>query len=854
MTLTLDRSSADRGGADLPDDGLTRGPATLADRELAALAAPRRARVLPHGWPLIVAFAGYPLWWVLGIAPFVVILSAIPLGIELARRDSVKAPRGFGLWLLFLAWVLMGVLVLQVSAPEAIPGVSYGRYGIFLFRLAWLTAATVMLLYIGNMRRELTMLWFCRAIGAMFIVCVAGGLLGTFFPRLQFPSALELLTGGMGKAPFLQSLIHPSAAQIQDFLGYEQGRPSAPFPFTNQWGLNTAVSMPFFVVGWFHQATRSRRVVGAVVLALSVIPIVWSLNRGLWLALLVCAAVLAVRAALQGKPGALIGGLVAVGIAATIILASPLGALVATRLDNGNSNQGRTNLGTQTLVSTVQGSPVVGFGTTRDPAGNWVSIAAGSTAQCPRCTPPPLGTQGQFWFILFATGIGGALLYFGFLISQAVKTLPTRNIYATAGGAALTMHLVTAPFYNSMDVSLVVIMASVGLMWRARLHEAGEAAGALEVPLGRYRRLMRRHWVFLTLAVLLGAAVGTGLQALEGTPVEAHQRVYVRDIRNGDTDSGAELAQIDFSLDTEAMIMRSELVLDAIRESADITMTDAEALSRLRVTALPNTRVLVVHVTMPNERAAVLAAQSASTAYLQERSRILNAGRTEQLTTLRTRAEAVSALTPDLVARLPEVKYRLAVVKETLAALQTKARSLDTTSNRLTNNALDVGRLVGSTSAEPIQDGWVIKAASGAAIAFLLGVALSTLLDGSTQRVTARRWLRRRAEPGLPILALVTDPHDLHRAELAVRSFGPIDSVLAPFHDEQAAAVAEELDDRLWRSPRTPAAHGTSSQAAALPRVVLTVTSRTRSLDIRSYRQRAWVLGVDPVGLVIVEA
>ena len=173
----------------------------------------------------------------------------------------------------------------------------------------------------------------------MFIVCVCR-LLGALFPRFEFLSAVELLMGGNGADGFLSSLVHPGAAQIQTFLGYEQGRPSAPFSFTNEWGLNLAVTLPFFLVGWFLRASVRRRLVGTAVLATAVIPVVASLNRGLWLALIVCAVVLALRAALLGRPLALGGLLLGAAVAAAVILASPLGDLVGQRLDNGNSNNG----------------------------------------------------------------------------------------------------------------------------------------------------------------------------------------------------------------------------------------------------------------------------------------------------------------------------------------------------------------------------------------------------------------------------------------------------------------------------------------------------------------------------------
>ena len=41
---------------------------------------------------------------------------------QLSRRRVLRIPSGFGIWMLFLAWVAIGVLVLWADAPGAVPG------------------------------------------------------------------------------------------------------------------------------------------------------------------------------------------------------------------------------------------------------------------------------------------------------------------------------------------------------------------------------------------------------------------------------------------------------------------------------------------------------------------------------------------------------------------------------------------------------------------------------------------------------------------------------------------------------------------------------------------------------------
>jgi hypothetical protein len=68
-----------------------------------------RGAVLPEGWPLYLLFGLYPPWWLLGQSAFVWPILAAPMAASLLMRDHVRAPRGFGLCLLFLALMLASV-------------------------------------------------------------------------------------------------------------------------------------------------------------------------------------------------------------------------------------------------------------------------------------------------------------------------------------------------------------------------------------------------------------------------------------------------------------------------------------------------------------------------------------------------------------------------------------------------------------------------------------------------------------------------------------------------------------------------------------------------------------------------
>ncbi len=456
---------------------------------------PRKWLNLPAGWPLFALFAGYPVWWLLGLGQFACFVFAVPMVHHLLKRSRIEVSKGVGVWLLFLVWVTGGVLLLQVAAPGTVDFDSYTRYITFFFRLLWYVCAFVVLLYVANTRDTISNSRLARAFGAMFIVVVAGGWLGMLLPGLDFKSAIEyVLPSSLANNGFLNALIHPRAAQVQAFLGYEHARPSAPFAYTNIWGLNFAAFLPFFVLSWIRPKVRWRRSVGFTILALSIVPVIGSLNRGLWLALIVTTVFIAVRYAVMGQVRMLAAvGAVIVAVTATILL-SPLSTLISDRQAHQHSNEGRENLGSLTIDSVTSGSPLLGFGTTRDVLGNFNSIATAATATCPGCSPPALGTQGQFWLVLFSQGFVGVALYFGFFIGQLIRHVKRRSAYAVAGSAVLVTHLVTTPVYSAPGPALLAIMGGVGLMWRASF----DAQPAGSVPrLREYWRPVRTAWVWL---------------------------------------------------------------------------------------------------------------------------------------------------------------------------------------------------------------------------------------------------------------------------------------------------------------------------------------------------------------------
>jgi hypothetical protein len=430
------------------------------------------------GWPLSALLLLYPVWWALGMGTLIVFVLPVPMLVGLARRRRISVPPGFGLWLFFLLWLVVSTVMLSANPPGTLPATASSRLISVAFNIAGYLAATVILLYAGNLtEQEFPRRRLVRQLGFLFTVVVAGGLLGVVAPRFAFTSITErLLPAQIAQNGFVRSLVHPSASQLQDVLGYTAPRPSAPFGYTNTWGDCLALLLGFFVVAWLHKQPTGRRIAGLVILAAAAVPIVYSLNRGLWIGVGLIVVILALRLATRGRFGALTAVIIAAVLAIALVLASPLASIINQRLDNPKSNGIRSFTIAKTL-DVLEYSPVIGFGSTRAALGSSNSIAVGQSNKCLKCGNPTLGSNGQLWLLLIAQGIGGALLYVGFFLRSLWAYRRDRTPVGDAAMVAVALPLWFMFVYNALTMPLVISFLAIALLWRNQ-----RAAAAEQVP------------------------------------------------------------------------------------------------------------------------------------------------------------------------------------------------------------------------------------------------------------------------------------------------------------------------------------------------------------------------------------
>lgn len=424
-------------------------------------------RRLDEYWPLTIYFYLYPFWWVLGVSKVILFVLAVPMLWQLARHRDLRVPRGFGIYLVFLVWVALGVTMLWVDVPGTESKSGLTPLVGFAFRGLWYASVTVACLYVLNAdRARLPAIRVIRMLAFLFAVAAAGGVLGVLRPDLEIYSLVEILgPENFTQQEFMNALFHPRIVVDSKFLGYDQPRATAPFSYPNTWGNAYGLLIPFFFVAWFGPTAGWRRWVGPLIVLASLLPVVYSLNRGLWLGLALSATWVVLRRLMAADFRALIAVVAVSAVVASTLLVTGLGATIALRISTPHSDERRQDTASEVLRTTWEASPILGYGGTRQMTGNFNSLAGGVPG-CHQCSAPPLGTQGFLWGLVFMTGFVGAILMMSFLLWQFQLNARRTTGLGLLASTVLITSIFYFLFYDSLDVPMLVTMMVIGLSTR----------------------------------------------------------------------------------------------------------------------------------------------------------------------------------------------------------------------------------------------------------------------------------------------------------------------------------------------------------------------------------------------------
>jgi hypothetical protein len=423
-------------------------------------------------WPVYALLVGFPLWWALGIADFMWFIFAIPMATRMIAWSvhgtrRVRVPPGFGIWLLFLLVSACGFVVLTLSAPGTVASPVSHRVLSYSDRTLTYVGITILLLFVGNLtERELPKRRLAWLLGLVAIYTCAGGLAGMLDPRLQISSPFVYVLPKSAQAnSFIQASMHPGLSQIQSVIGSADGRPKAPFDYTNTWGDCLTILVPWLLIGWWTRHASWQRLIAVTAAVASIAPLLYTLDRTAWLGVGVAVLYLALRLAGQGRVGMLGAFCTGLALVGVLILVTPVHSLISSRLANGKSDNLRSGLATLTIKDGLA-SPIIGYGDTRQERGSASSIAIGPSPECPDCGQQAVGSTGQLWLNIVVSGFTGAILYAAFFGFALWRYRRDRSPYAIAGSLVILLGFVYMFAYDAVPAPLGFTMLAYGLMWR----------------------------------------------------------------------------------------------------------------------------------------------------------------------------------------------------------------------------------------------------------------------------------------------------------------------------------------------------------------------------------------------------
>ena len=409
-----------------------------------------RRPMLPPGWPVFLMLNGIFLWWVLGLHLFIGPLLALPCLFHLTMRGDVRAPRSFGLWALFLVWVCLSAT--QVSGID--------QWGAFAYRQAWYVAGIIIYLYLVNIPKwQLPSQRLVMWLTVFWALIVIGGTLGTLFPNISFTTLMEkILPQKIVANTYVYYNTHAATSGERVFTSIPVYRTKAPFGYQNQWGEVYAILLAFPLASLALTKSRGWRKALIVLLGVSILPLVISLDRGAWLSAAVAVGISGLWLAIRNRPGQL--GALTAGIVLTVVLllVTPLGGFILTRINSPYGDTHRLRLYEQ-AVELTKANPIIGYGAPVEVETGPHAIAA--------------GTHGQFWTILVSQGIPGTIFFFGWFAVVLRRGLredrhaprETEEVRFWANVALITA-LSQIPYYEWLPYGHLVVMVAAAIATR----------------------------------------------------------------------------------------------------------------------------------------------------------------------------------------------------------------------------------------------------------------------------------------------------------------------------------------------------------------------------------------------------
>lgn len=374
---------------------------------------------------------------------------AIVLGARILADRNTRFPRSTIPLIFFVLWVPLSFSIL---GPRNLPIFTY-RWTLFI------GALTAMVWVINVSEKVVPTRRIVDWLALLWIYLVALGYLAQVLPHLNVTTPFQIMTGPFGRIAFVARISEIHLADVQPLLGRSIARPAAPFGATNSWGSAVGILTPFFIRSWLVDVTRRRRRIGLVLLGAAILPVLTSVNRGLWISLTVGLVYFAARKAFRGQVGPILVLVMAMLSISVLFVATPAGTIVSDRLSSaGDSNQSRGELYHDAWKGAID-SPLIGNGVPRK-----TDYYTNS---------PPVGTHGLLWYLMFIHGFVGLGLFMTWLLIEVFRSGRIRTSLAWWTHLSLVISLIEVPYYGLLP-HVVLIGVAAGLSHREANAHAGE--------------------------------------------------------------------------------------------------------------------------------------------------------------------------------------------------------------------------------------------------------------------------------------------------------------------------------------------------------------------------------------------
>jgi hypothetical protein len=217
------------------------------------------------------------------------------------------------------------------------------------------------------------------------------------------------------------------------------------------------MTTPFAICAMTQARTTAWKRTLQIVMALSLVPVVFSLNRGLWLSLALGIVYATIRFAMRGDFHQVGRVAAVIVILAGVVTLSPLGDLAQGRFQHKTGDAGRIQRD-QEAQQRLLDSPALGFG-----------------APLPSTDPTQssVGTESEIFLLVFSHGIPGLGLWMLWFFYTLFRSARWRSPWAFWAHISLLIALIQVPYYEITE-RLPIMLVAAAIAYRAMMREPEE--------------------------------------------------------------------------------------------------------------------------------------------------------------------------------------------------------------------------------------------------------------------------------------------------------------------------------------------------------------------------------------------